>query len=478
MSVHLFSAPVTKDAHTDAWALLWRALAALGFDGHAYTLRRTERGKPYFAEAGAPAFSLAHTKTLAVCAIDTAGNSVGVDAERTERGISDAVAARFLARFPAKTRVASWTMRESFGKCTGEGAAAQTISPDEYCFDTRTAAGHTITICTQKQINVLHKRSNKMYYLGIDLGGTNIAVGIVDENLNLVRKGKVKTGVARGNEAVMRDMGELCARLLAEENIPLSEVAWAGIATPGIADSARGEVVYSCNLDFHNFPIAKTLQKYLPVEKVFVANDANAAALGEAKCGAAKGYDNVVMVTLGTGVGGGIVQDGKILEGFNGAAGELGHMVIVANGQPCGCTRKGCFEAYSSATALVRMTREKMEKCPDSAMWKIAATLEDVDGRTAFDASRAGDAAAKEVVDDYIYYLGCGLTNLINIFQPQILCIGGGICGEGEYLLAPLRAIIEREEYSRDMPKENRCELRVASLGNDAGILGAAVLGL
>lgn len=315
-----------------------------------------------------------------------------------------------------------------------------------------------------------------MYYLGIDLGGTNIAVGIVDENLQIIKKGKVPTGAERENEAVIRDMADLCARLLAETGISIDEIAYAGIATPGIADNSTGVVVYSNNLHFHNFPIAATLQKYFPVKKVLIANDANAAALGEATCGSAKGIADVILVTLGTGVGGGVIQDHKILEGFNGAASELGHMVIVANGAPCSCGRKGCFEAYSSATALIRMTREKMAEAKDSIMWQAAPTLAEVSGRTAFDAAKQGDTAAKEVVDTYISYLACGLTNLVNIFEPQVIAIGGGVCGEGEYLLAPLREIIDREQYARDLP--NRTELRIASLGNDAGILGAAVLGL
>ncbi|MGN0589729.1 MAG: ROK family protein, partial [Ruminiclostridium sp.] len=188
-----------------------------------------------------------------------------------------------------------------------------------------------------------------------------------------------------------------------------------------------------------------------------------------------KGYKNVVVITLGTGVGGGIITDGKIYTGFNFCGGELGHTVIEYNGRQCGCGRKGCFEAYSSATALINFTKEAMEADKNTKMWEIAGgKIENVDGKTAFDGFRAGDKTATEVVNTYINYLGCGLTNVVNIFQPEMLLIGGGICKEGENLTKPLIEYIARESYCID--PNSSTKLDICKLGNDAGIIGAAYL--
>ena len=208
---------------------------------------------------------------------------------------------------------------------------------------------------------------------------------------------------------------------------------------------------------------------------VCVENDANAAAYGELVAGAAKGKSSCVCITLGTGVGGGVIIDGKIMAGHNFAGAELGHTVIVVDGEPCTCGRRGCWEAYASATGLIRQTKRAMEAHRDSQMWALAGNLEQVNGRTAFDAMRKGDAAGEAVVDDYIRYIACGLVNMINIFQPEVLCVGGGICNEGETLMKPLREYIERERYSQYSDKQT--EICVAQLGNDAGIIGAAYLG-
>jgi len=315
-----------------------------------------------------------------------------------------------------------------------------------------------------------------MYYLGIDLGGTNIAVGIVDENLNIVKKGSVPTLAHRPIDEVMTDMANLCKSLLAEMNLTVNDVEYAGIASPGTCNSATGVVEFSNNIVMHNYPIAAVLKEKLGVEKVYIDNDANAAALAEAIAGSAKGASSAIMITLGTGVGGGIVIDGKIYSGFNHAGAELGHIVIEHNGRPCTCGRRGCFEAYSSATGLIRLTKEVMEKNKDSVMWKLSEEAGKVSGKTAFQAKRMGDKAGAEVVDTYIDYLASGLTSIINIFQPEVLSIGGGICNEGEYLMQPLREIVAKENFARN--SKNQTVIKRAALGNDAGILGAAVLGL
>ena len=207
---------------------------------------------------------------------------------------------------------------------------------------------------------------------------------------------------------------------------------------------------------------------------VFIENDANAAAYGEYVAGAAKGAKNAVCITLGTGVGGGIIIDGKIYSGSNFAGAEIGHSVISVDGPQCSCGRKGCFEVFSSATGLIRMTKEAMEADKDTKMWEIAGSIDGVDGKTAFDGFRAGDKTATDVVNKYINYLGCGLTNVVNIFQPQVLLIGGGICKEGENLTKPLLEYIARESYCIDPNCSTK--LDIAKLGNDAGIIGAAYL--
>lgn len=315
-----------------------------------------------------------------------------------------------------------------------------------------------------------------MYYIGIDLGGTNIAVGIVDESFKIVKKGSTPTLVNRDPELIIADMGKLCLELLAETGIGLEEVVCAGIAAPGSVNPETGVIEYANNLPFLRFPIADTLRKYLPVRKVYLENDANAAALGEAVGGAAKGKRLSVMITLGTGVGGGVIIDGKIYSGFNYAGAELGHTVIEYNGRQCSCGRKGCFEAYASATALVNMTKEKLAACKDTLMWEMCGNdINKADARIAFAAMKKGDRAGKEVVDMYISYLACGITNMINIFQPEVLLIGGGVCNEKDYLLKPLTEIVNADQYTRNQAVKT--EIKIAALGNDAGIVGAAALG-
>lgn len=316
-----------------------------------------------------------------------------------------------------------------------------------------------------------------MYYLGIDLGGTNIAVGLVDENLSIVKKTSTPTLATRPTDEIVKDMADLCQKLCEECGIALSDVAACGIASPGTVNSETGVVEFSNNIPMRDYPMAEKLAEFLGFDKIFMDNDANAAALGETLAGAAKGASSAVMVTLGTGVGGGIVIDGKIYSGFNHAGAELGHIVIEKGGKPCTCGRKGCWEAYSSATGLIKMTREKLETTKDTVMWEmIENDLDKISGRTAFNAMKLnGDKAGKEVCDEYISYLACGLANIINIFQPEIICIGGGVCNEGDPLFVPLREQVAVENFARNSEKQTK--IVKAALGNDAGIIGAAVLG-
>ena len=314
-----------------------------------------------------------------------------------------------------------------------------------------------------------------MYFLGIDLGGTNIAAGIVDRDYRLTVKTSRKTEIPCTNDELCSQLAEAALEALKKAGLSLDDIPWIGIGSPGTVNREAGTIEYANNLHIDHFPLGSMLQDRLH-KTVILENDANAAAYGEYKAGALKGARNALAVTLGTGVGSGIIIEGKIYAGSNSAGGEMGHTVIVAGGRPCTCGRRGCWEAYSSATGLIVSTLEAMALEHTSSMWQIAGgDLNKVDGRTAFQAMRAGDATAKAVVDQYIFYLSCGLVNCINILQPDILCVGGGIGNEGEALLAPVREIVGRESYSKYSSKQTKiCR---ALLGNDAGILGAALLG-
>ena len=270
-------------------------------------------------------------------------------------------------------------------------------------------------------------------------------------------------------------MAKVALKAVEEAKLTIDDIEWIGIGTPGIANSETGIIEYSNNLGFNNTPMVKYIQESID-KPVFIENDANAAAYGEFVAGAAKGAKNAVCITLGTGVGAGVVIDGKIYAGSNFAGAEIGHTVIEVDGPQCTCGRKGCFEVFSSATGLVRMTKEAMAEAPDSIMHKMAEENDGkVSARTAFDAMRKGDKTGKEVVDKFIKYLAAGITNTINIFQPDILCIGGGVCNEGDPLLLPMKELVKKEVYTRNSPKN--AEIVIAKLGNDAGIIGAAFLG-
>ncbi len=314
-----------------------------------------------------------------------------------------------------------------------------------------------------------------MYYLGVDLGGTNIAAAVVDTNYKIISEGKVKTNLPRPETEIADAIFE--AGMLAVKNagLKLDDINEVGVGTPGIVNPKTGEVCYSCNLGFKNTKLGSLLEERFG-RKVFLENDANAAAYGEQLAGAGKGAEQFIAITLGTGVGGGVILNGNILSGFNSAGGELGHIVIVKDGEPCGCGRDGCWESYASATGLIRQTKAAMEKDKSSKMWELVnGDINAVNGRTSFDAMRLGDATAKAVVKQYCDYVACGLTNIINIFQPDAVCIGGGVSKEGEVLVAPIREYVERERYSKNVEKQT--VIKAAELGNDAGIIGAAFLG-
>ena len=312
------------------------------------------------------------------------------------------------------------------------------------------------------------------YCIGVDLGGTNIAIGLIDLDARcILRKKSIRTNAPRPCREISEDIQGLCMDLCSDEGILLSDVEWIGIATPGIVKS--GVVVSAVNLGWTNEKFGDIV-KELTGRPTYIANDANAAAYAEAKWGCGVGEESLIAVTLGTGVGGGIILNGKIWEGFNGFAAELGHMVIVANGRHCGCGLRGCLEAYCSATALVHETRRMMKLYPDSVMWEIVnGDLNRIDGRTAFEANKIGDMAAHQIIDDFVSYLAIGIANIINVFQPSVICIGGGISGQGDELMKPL---LDRLRYTSFGTKDSRTRVETAVYKNDAGIIGAGLLGL
>ena len=314
-----------------------------------------------------------------------------------------------------------------------------------------------------------------MYYLGIDLGGINIAAAVVDEQGHILGRDSRPTPRASG-EIVADHMAQAAQAAAAQAGIPLASIASVGVGSPGAIDPQDGVVINWYNLDFDHVPLSGLLSARLGLA-VFLENDANAAALGEYAAGAGKGSASMVAITLGTGVGGGAVLGGKLYTGFNYAGMEVGHLVLEHNGRPCKCGRRGCFEAYCSATALIKRTREEMQRHPDSLLWQAAGgSLDRVEGRTSFAAMAQGDPVAKALVEEYAGYLGCGIASLVNILQPEVICVGGGVANAGETLLAPVRAIVDREDYARNNPR--RCRVVKAQLGNDAGIIGAALLPL
>ena len=314
-----------------------------------------------------------------------------------------------------------------------------------------------------------------MYRIGIDLGGINIAVGITDDEGKLLTKKSIKTREPGDNaEIITVKMAKFVLEIIKDFGITEDDVRSIGIGCPGAVNIDTGEIIYTPNLPYRSYNVREIFARYTKLP-VYLGNDANCAALGEATAGGAKGRKSCVAVTLGTGVGGGVIIDGKIYSGFNCAAGELGHIVMHRGGRQCGCGRKGCLEAYASATALINDTKAAAEADHDSLIYKnCGGDLSKISGRSAFDAAQAGDDTAKKVVANYIEELGEGVIDFINIFQPEAILIGGGISNQGDTLLNPLRDYVFKYSYGANLLP--RTEILKAELGNDAGIVGAAML--
>lgn len=315
-----------------------------------------------------------------------------------------------------------------------------------------------------------------MYYIGIDVGGMSIKAGVTDKEGNVLHKTTLETRGGYTKEyTISNDIHLLIVKLLSEAGIPESEIAAVGIGQAGSIDSERGIINYWNNIPMKKVHVTEEMRKWHSFP-VFIDNDANVAALGECVFGAAKGLKNVLLITLGTGVGSGIIIDGKIYRGEYGAGAEAGHMGIIMGGEPCTCGRRGCWEAYASVSALIRQTKAAMAEHPESSMNDVARDMGEVNGMTAFKAARAGDETALKVVERYERYVAEGLISLQNIFRPQMFLIGGGISKEGEYLTAPLEKMVYDGMFDKETG--DGLKIRPAALHNDAGILGAAALAI
>lgn len=311
-----------------------------------------------------------------------------------------------------------------------------------------------------------------MYSIGVDVGGMSIKVGIVDENGVIVKKDRVVT--VKNPEKDIDNTANLIEKLLKDQKLEITDISGIGVGCPGAVTSTTGVVDFLPNLDWYNVDLVGALKKRFDT-KIIISNDANVAALGEVIYGCAKGYKTCVMFTLGTGVGGGIIIDGKLFEGNQSKGAELGHTTLILDGEPCGCGRRGCIESYVSATALINQTKKAMLEDKSSKMWDfVNGDIEKVDGRTAFESAKQGDKTACKVRDTYVKYLSESMMSMFNIFRPEAFIIGGGVSAQGDYLIDRVKEYCEKYEYGyKSSPKP---EILVATLGNDAGIIGAAAL--
>ncbi len=311
-------------------------------------------------------------------------------------------------------------------------------------------------------------------YVGVDIGGTSIKGAFVKEDGTIIEKFGFPIEKGEQQELTINRLGDSILSKAKETGIEISSFVGIGVGCPGSIDNREGVCLYNNNIGWLDLPIAKILKEKTGLSAK-VSNDANVAMLGEAKFGAAKKYRDAVLVTLGTGVGGGLFLNGHLYEGNEGMGAELGHMVILRDGEDCTCGRRGCFEAYASVTALIRQTKEAMLNHHESKMWEyVGGDIDKVDGKTAFETSKLGDKEAKKVVEQYENYLTTGLLNLCNIFRPEVILIGGGLSNQKEYLTDALKEKLSEYHYGfRGTPM---VDIFVTNLGNDAGVLGAAAL--
>lgn len=321
-------------------------------------------------------------------------------------------------------------------------------------------------------IYIIKNYGEIMYSIGVDIGGMSVKVGLVDSNGNIVEKNVEKT--IPGHINVINNIVSQVNRLLVSNNLTIKDIKGIGVGCPGAVSGEKGFIDVLPNLGWENVPLVELLKKQLDTE-IKISNDANVAALAEAVYGVAKGVNDCVMFTLGTGVGGGVIINKKLYEGTDSKGAELGHSTLIFGGKKCSCGRSGCIETYISATALMAQTREEMQNNPKSLMWDyVLGDINKVDGKTAFECAKKGDVSAEKVVSNYVAYLSESLMNMMNIFRPQVLILGGGVSAQGDYLINRIEEYCKKFDYGyKGAPKP---QIKIAKFGNDAGIIGAAAL--
>ena len=313
-----------------------------------------------------------------------------------------------------------------------------------------------------------------MLYIGIDLGGTGIKAGVVDEYGNILAKGSCPTGAERGYGTVIHDMAKLARQVVEASGHTIQDCKSVGIGLPGVLDPRTGRVPFCTNLGWHDVPIVEEMHKYIDLP-VFVDNDATVAGLAESVAGVSAGVQNSLFITLGTGVGGGVILGGKVFSGSHGVASEIGHMVLLADGEMCTCGVRGCWERYASATALIREGRKLCGANPDTALYKaVNGDLKAITAKHVIDLAREGDPDCGKLFDKYVYYLCLGLRSLVSLYVPEVIVLGGGVCKAGAFLPDAVWALLPSMVFYRDMPF---ARVELAKLTNDAGLIGAAMLG-
>ena len=313
-----------------------------------------------------------------------------------------------------------------------------------------------------------------MYYIGLDVGGTTFKAGVVTQDGRIVHKDAMPTGIERPYQEIIADMAALCKKVAADAGIEMSEIKSIGVGVPGLFDNKTGMIPFCTNLGWHDIPFVAEMKKHLDTP-VYGDNDATVAGLAESVAGVSAGIRDSVFLTLGTGVGGGIIIDGKPYSGAHGCGSEIGHMMIKMGGELCTCGNYGCFERYASATAIIREARKAVAEHPESSMLAACGgDPEKLNAKIVIDAARAGDEAAKAVFGGYVQALAVGIINIINMLDPEVIVLGGGVSAAGEFLLDAVREAVKPMVFFKTMPY---ARIELAQLGNDAGIIGAAMLG-
>ena len=313
-----------------------------------------------------------------------------------------------------------------------------------------------------------------MLYIGVDVGGTSVKAGVVDEEGRILSKDSTPTLAERTYEWVIRDIADLCGRVAAQAEVTMEEIGAIGVGVPGICDMRTGIIPFCTNLGWHDVPFVSEMRKYID-KPVIVENDATVAGYAESIAGVSRDTQSSVFITLGTGVGAGIIINGKPYTGAHGIGSEIGHVIFKMDGEPCTCGNNGCFERYASATAIIREARLALKAHPESLMAEACGgDPENMNAKIVIDCAKQGDETAKHVFGEYARALALGLVSIVNFIDPEVIVLGGGVSNAGDFLLDAVREAMKPHIFFKTLPY---ADVRLARLGADAGIIGAALLG-